>query len=81
MDTRGGSSNTSLLEVSMKEDSQPYISWNQFVPMDVLAKSWGWTPVTISGTTEPRYFSTDNWGIDLGRYTIIVDPCYAKGTC
>ena len=82
MDTNGGGSRTTdLLKVSMPEDPTPYVWFGVSVPMDTQAVTWGWNGVVISGTSYLRYISTDNWGLDLGAYTIIVDTCYALGTC
>lgn len=83
MDTNASNTTrtTSLLAVSMVEGSQAYVSFGKANPFDIYAQQHGWTGVAISGTSQPRYFSPDNWGIDLGAYVQIVDPCYARGTC
>jgi hypothetical protein len=58
----------------------------QFVPfgvpsaMDAMAKSLGWTPVSIGSAT--RYVGSDNWRpVNWRQHLHIVDPCYAQGSC
>ena len=76
MDTdTGGARTTRLLYYGKPESPAPYAAFGVTPPLDTQAATWGWN------FTNGHYISTDNWAIDLGAYVIVVDPCYALGTC
>jgi hypothetical protein len=84
MDTGGGTSTGNLIEFKI-DDPTPYVIYAPAIPVpwDQMAKAWGWYNEVIagSGTTEPRYWAPDKWGVDFAQHLRIVDPCYAMGTC